>query len=152
MASGKKIQDIMTKDCVTVTLKDNVYEIAVAMKNNHIGFVPVVDEAKKLIGVVTDRDIVIRGLAEKREGSAAVEQVISREVVSITPDTTVDEAARVMATNQVRRLPVVDNNGVLVGVVAIGDLAVSNKFDDEAGEALSKISITNKTTETIGQN
>lgn len=150
MASGKRISDIMSKDCVTVTLKDNVYEIAVAMKNNDIGFVPVVDDAGKLIGVVTDRDIVVRGLAEKREGSAAVEQVITKNVKSITPDTSVDEAAQIMATNQIRRLPVVDNNGKLLGVVAIGDLAVRGKFEDEAGEALSKISEKDKAT--IGQN
>jgi CBS domain-containing protein len=130
---------MMSTDCVTVTLKDNVYEIAVAMKNHDIGFIPVV-EGKKLIGVVTDRDLVIRGYAEKREGSAAVEQVMTKDVKTITPDTTVDEAARIMASSQIRRLAVTDKNGNLAGVVAIGDLAVRDKFENEAGEALSKIS------------
>lgn len=134
----KTVKDIMTTNIETVTLKDNVYEIAVKMKNNDIGFVPVV-EGRKLIGVVTDRDLVVRGYAEKREGSAAVEQVMSKDVQTITPDTTVDEAAKIMAKNQIRRLPVVDD-GNLVGVVAIGDLAVRDKFENEAGEALSKIS------------
>jgi CBS domain-containing protein len=135
----KTVKDIMSTDIATVTLKDNVYEIAVLMKKHDVGFVPVV-EGKKLLGVVTDRDIVIRGIAEKREGSAAVEQVISRDVETITPDTTVDEAAKIMAKNQIRRLPVVEN-GNLVGVVAIGDLAVRDKFENEAGDALSKISV-----------
>jgi CBS domain-containing protein len=134
----KTVKEIMSKDCVTVTLQDNVYEIAVKMKQNDIGFIPVV-EGKKLIGVVTDRDLVVRGLAEKREGSAAVQQVISENITSIPSNLTVDEAAKIMAKEQVRRLPVVDN-GELVGVVAIGDLAVRDKFENEAGEALSKIS------------
>jgi CBS domain-containing protein len=134
----KTVKEIMSKDCVTVSLQDNVYEIAVKMKENDIGFIPVV-EGKKLIGVVTDRDLVIRGYAEKREGSAAVQQVISKNITSIPSNTTVDEAAKIMAKEQVRRLPVVDN-GELVGVVAIGDLAVRDKFENEAGEALSKIS------------
>lgn len=134
----KTIKDIMTTDIETVTLKDNVYEVAVKMKNSDIGFVPVV-EGKKLIGVVTDRDLVVRGYAEKREGSTAVEQVISKDVETISVNTSVDEAAKIMAKKQIRRLPVVDN-GDLVGIVAIGDLAVRDKFENEAGEALSKIS------------
>jgi CBS domain-containing protein len=134
----KTVKEIMTKDCVTVTLQDNMYEIAVKMKEHGIGFIPVV-EGKKLIGVVTDRDLVVRGLAEKREGSTAVEKVISKNITSIPSNTTVDEAAQIMAKDQVRRLPVVDN-GELVGIVAIGDLAVRDKFENEAGEALSKIS------------
>jgi CBS domain-containing protein len=134
----KTVKEIMTKDCVTVTMQDNMYEIAVKMKEHGVGFIPVV-EGKKLIGVVTDRDLVVRGLADKREGSTAVEKVISKNITSIPSSTTVDEAAQIMAKDQVRRLPVVDN-GELVGIVAIGDLAVRDKFENEAGEALSKIS------------
>jgi CBS domain-containing protein len=139
----KTIKEIMSKDCVTVTLQDNVYEIAVKMKEHDIGFIPVVD-GKKLIGVVTDRDLVIRGYAEKKEGSAAVKDVISQSITSIPSSTTVDEAAQIMAKDQIRRLPVVDN-GELVGIIAIGDLAVRDKFENEAGEALSKISESDKT-------
>jgi CBS domain-containing protein len=135
----KTVKEIMSKDCVTVTLKDNVYEIAVKMKEHDIGFIPVVD-GKKLIGVVTDRDLVIRGFADKKEGSTEVRQVISEKTVTVSPDTTVDEAAQIMAREQIRRLPVVEN-GELIGIVAIGDLAVRDKFENEAGEALSKISV-----------
>ncbi|MDF2716596.1 MAG: hypothetical protein K0R28_3521 [Paenibacillus sp.] len=134
----KKIQDIMSTDCVTVTLKDNLYEIALKMKHNDIGFVPVVD-GKKLIGVVTDRDLVVRGYAEKHSGSTAVEEVLSKDLTTVTPETTVDEAAKLMAKQKIRRLPVV-SNGELVGVVAIADLAVREIFVNEAGEALSEIS------------
>lgn len=134
----KTIKDIMSTDCVTVTLQDNLYEIALKMKQNDIGFVPVV-EGKKLIGVVTDRDLVVRGYAEKHSGSTAVGEVISRDVTTVTPETTVDEAAKLMAKQKIRRLPVV-SGGELVGVVAIADLAVREIFVNEAGEALSEIS------------
>jgi CBS domain-containing protein len=134
----KTLKEIMTKDCATVTLKDNVYEVAVKMKQEDTGFIPVV-EGKKLIGCITDRDLVIRGYAEKHEGSTAIEKVMSNDIICGSPDTTVDEAAKLMAKHQVRRLPVCEN-GQLVGIVSIGDLAVRDKFEDEAGEALSKIS------------
>jgi CBS domain-containing protein len=137
--SSKKIKEIMTRDCATVTLQDNVYEVAVKMKREDTGFIPVV-EGKRLIGVITDRDLVIRGFAEKKEGSAAVKEVMSsNQITSATPETTVEEAAKLMASQQIRRLPVVDN-GELVGIVSIGDLAVRDKFEDEAGQALSQIS------------
>ena len=77
--ADKTVKDIMSKDCVTVTLQDNVYEIALKMKQHDIGFVAVVD-GKKLIGGVTDRDLVIRGYAEKHSGSTAVEKVITKDM------------------------------------------------------------------------
>ncbi|NHN28475.1 CBS domain-containing protein [Paenibacillus agricola] len=136
---NQKIKEIMTKNFATVTLKDNIYEVAVKMKQEDTGFIPVVD-GSKLIGVITDRDLVIRGLAEKKEGSTAVKEVMSsNQITSATLETTVDEAAKLMAKQQIRRLPVEDN-GQLVGIVSIGDLAVRQKFEDEAGEALSRIS------------
>ncbi|OCT16998.1 CBS domain-containing protein [Paenibacillus pectinilyticus] len=133
-----KVKDIMSKDCVTVTLLDNVFEIALKMKEHNIGFVAVMD-GKKFIGGVTDRDLVIRGYAEKHSGSTAVETVMTRNMTTIDPNTSVDEAARIMASHQIRRLPVIDN-GELVGIVAIGDLAIRGGFESEAGEALSQIS------------
>lgn len=135
---NKTVKDIMTTDCATVTLKDNVYEVAVAMSKQDVGFIPVV-EGKQLIGCITDRDLVVRGYAQKNEGSAKVEKVMSRDITTVTPDTSVDEAAQIMADQQIRRLPVVEN-GNLVGVVSIGDLAVRKNFENEAGDALSKIS------------
>ncbi|EXX88087.1 hypothetical protein BG53_02005 [Paenibacillus darwinianus] len=135
---AKTVREIMSADCVTATTKDNIYELAVLMKKHDIGFVPVV-EGKKLVGVATDRDLVLRGYAEKHSGSTAVSEVLTTTVKTISSDTTVDEAAKMMARHQIRRLPVVDN-GDLVGVVAIGDLAVREIFVNEAGEALSDIS------------
>ncbi|MFD2670220.1 CBS domain-containing protein [Marinicrinis sediminis] len=132
------LRDIMSEDCVTVNLQDNVYEAAVKMKQHDIGFVPVVD-GKRMLGVITDRDLVVRGYAEKRSGSCQVEEVMSTHITCASPDTTIDEAASMMAQQQIRRLPVCENNE-LCGVVAIGDLAIHSDSKDEAGDALSQIS------------
>jgi CBS domain-containing protein len=134
----KQVKEIMTKDCATVTLQDNIFEIASLMKNNDVGIIPVV-EGKKLIGVVTDRDLVVRGYAEKHSGSTSVKEVMSSSLRTIPANITVDEAAKIMAREQVRRLPVVENDE-LVGIVSIGDLAVREIFEDNAGSALSSIS------------
>lgn len=135
---SKQIKEVMSSPCITATLKDNLYELAVLMKNNDIGFIPIV-EGDKLIGAVTDRDLVVRGYAEKHSGSTSVETVMTKDMLIISPSTTMDEAAELMAKHKIRRLPVVEN-GHLVGVVAIGDLAIRDAFIHEAGAALNEIS------------
>ncbi|MNH35257.1 Hypoxic response protein 1 [compost metagenome] len=131
----------MTKDPVTVTLLDNVYEVAVKMRDHDTGFIPVIDneDDKTLLGVITDRDLVIRGYAAKHPGSTAVEKVMSRKIQTVSENTSVDEAAELMSSWQIRRLAVTSGQK-LIGVVSIGDLAVRNIFADEAGEALHDIS------------
>lgn len=138
----KQVRDLMTANCKTVTLQDNIYEAAVLMAENDFGFVPVVEveDNRKLIGVVTDRDLTVRGYAKKQPGSASINEVMSNQkLVWATPDMDVHEAADLMAVNQVRRLPVVEN-GQLCGVIAIGDLATESINVNEAGDALSEIS------------
>lgn len=134
----RKIADIMTNDCVTVTPQTNIFEVAALMKQHDIGFVPVIDN-RKLIGVVTDRDLVIRGFAGKHTGTTAVSEVLTDNVTTVGPNTSIDEATSIMAAGQIRRLPIVEN-GELLGVVSLGDLAVREIFVNEAGEALSEIS------------
>lgn len=135
----KKVSEIMTNDVVTVTPQDNVCEVAVKMKENDTGFIPVVEGGDKLIGVITDRDLVIRGIAEKRPGSTAVDEVMTKGIKTASRDMSVDEAAELMAQQQIRRLPVCEGDR-LIGIVSIGDMAVRNIFADNAGEALSEIS------------
>lgn len=132
------LRQIMTTDVATVSLVDNAFEVAERMEQLNVGAIPVVENGN-LVGMITDRDLVLRGYAQKRSGSASVEELMTRDIVVGTPDMTHDEAARLMAERQIRRLPVVDN-GRLVGIVSIGDLAVRNELADEAGEALSQIS------------
>jgi len=136
---NRTLREIMTKDVATVTLKDNVYEVACKMRDWNVGVIPVVDEKDDVIGVITDRDIVIRGLAEKHEGSSAIEQVMTRDIILGQPGMTVDEAAKIMAQHQIRRLPVVEK-GKLVGIIAIADMAVREVHQDETSEAMKEIS------------
>ncbi|MFD1176156.1 CBS domain-containing protein [Paenibacillus puldeungensis] len=135
----KKVSEIMTNDVVTVTPQDNVYEVAVKMKENDTGFIPVVENGDKLIGVITDRDLVIRCIAEKHPGSTAIDTVMTKGIKTASREMSVDEAAELMAEQQIRRLPVTEGDR-LIGIVSIGDMAVRNIFADNAGEALSQIS------------
>lgn len=131
----------MSTNCKTVTLKDNVYEVAVMMAQNDIGFVPVVEtnDSSKLIGAITDRDLVVRGYARKHPGSCAVSEVMSEKLVTVSSRADAEEAAELMAAHQIRRLPVVDD-GRLVGVISLGDLSLGKSTGRDAGLALSEIS------------
>src|SRR4051812_31137798 len=108
----RKIAEIMTDDCVTVTPQNNIFDVASLMKQHDIGFVPVIDN-RKLIGVVTDRDLVIRGYAAKHSGTTSVREVLTENVKTIGPNTTVDEATSIMASGQIRRLPVVEKGELM---------------------------------------
>lgn len=132
------IRDIMTDDVECCTLLDNIFEVATKMKEWNVGAIPIVD-GEKLVGMITDRDIVVRGVAEKHPGSTKVEDIMSEQLVTVTPDMNTREAAQLMAENQVRRLPVVEGDR-LVGIVALGDFAVRDLTDDQAKKALSEIS------------
>jgi CBS domain-containing protein len=132
------VSEIMTRDVEACSILDNAYEVAVKMKENNVGAIPIVDN-EKLVGMITDRDLVIRCIAEKHPGSTKVEDIMSKEIVTVTPDTSTQEAAKLMAKHQIRRLPVVEN-GRLVGIVSLGDFAVHELTDDQAKIALSEIS------------
>ncbi len=132
------LRDVMTKNVITVNTLDNAFEVAEKMEQLNVGAIPVV-EGQQLVGMITDRDLVLRGYAQKRSGSFSVEGLMTKDIVVGTPDMSVDDAAQLMAENQIRRLPIVDN-GNLVGIVSIGDLAVRSDSSDEAGEALTQIS------------
>jgi CBS domain-containing protein len=134
------LRDVMTKDVEYCTPLDNVYEAAVKMKELNVGVVPICEDGH-LIGVITDRDIAVRGIAEKRSGSLKITDIMSDHLITGTPDMTTEEASKLMAEKQVRRLPVVENSK-LVGIVSLGDLAVRNESDEQAGHALTEISET----------
>ncbi|MDA8352057.1 MAG: CBS domain-containing protein [Firmicutes bacterium] len=133
-----QLRQIMTQSVASVSPQDNVYKAASLMKQHNIGAVPVVENGQ-IRGMVTDRDLVLRALADQQNEAVSVGEVMSNQVVSGSPDMTVGEASQLMAQNQIRRLPVVENNQ-LVGMVSLGDLAVRNTLSNEAGQALSNIS------------
>ena len=134
----EKISDIMTDNVECCTLLDNVFEVAVKMKELNVGAIPIVDK-DKLVGMITDRDIVVRGVAEKHPGSTKVEDIMSSKLVTISADATSKEAANLMAEHQIRRLPVVEGDK-LIGIVSLGDFAIRKLTDDQAKEALTEIS------------
>lgn len=134
-----KIKEIMTKDVRTVSTNDSISEAANIMKQLDVGAVPVLDN-KILVGIVTDRDLVLRGLAEGKNSNERVSSIMTKDITTVTPDMDVHKVADIMASKQIRRLPIVENNN-LVGIVSIGDMAVENIFENEAGEALHTISM-----------
>lgn len=133
-----ELRNIMTKNVVSVDRSTPLQEAAKLMKQHDIGSVPVCD-GDRVVGIVTDRDIVLRSVAGNNASNSTCGDVMSTNIVTGTPDMDVHEAARIMADNQIRRLPVVEN-GKLAGMVAIGDLAVEPRFVNEAGDALNDIS------------
>jgi CBS domain-containing protein len=134
----ENIRDIMTDNVECCSLLDNVFEVAVKMKELNVGAIPIVDQ-EKLVGMITDRDIVIRGVAEKHPGSTKVEDIMSDKLITITADASTQEAAKLMADHQIRRLPVVEGDK-LIGIVSLGDFAIRKMTDDQAKEALTEIS------------
>ncbi|KAA9025996.1 CBS domain-containing protein [Niallia endozanthoxylica] len=134
----EKIRDIMTDDVECCSLLDNMYEVAFKMKELNVGAIPIVDEGK-LVGMITDRDITVRGVAEKNPGSTKVEKIMSDKLITVTADTPTKEAAKLMSEHQIRRLPVVEGDK-LIGIVSLGDFAIRKLTDEQAGQALSEIS------------
>ncbi|WP_173916584.1 CBS domain-containing protein [Halobacillus sp. Marseille-Q1614] len=135
----KKVRDVMTTDVSVCQTSSTLYEAASLMKQQNVGAIPICDENGQLQGMVTDRDLVIRGYANSSPDSTTVQQVMSDHVFQVTPDTTLEEASQIMAQHQVRRLPVIEN-GKLAGIVSLGDLSLDEKSDQAAGVALHEIS------------
>lgn len=134
----EKIQDIMTNQVDSCSLLDNVFEVAVKMKELNVGAIPIVDN-DRLVGMITDRDIVLRCIAEKKPPSSKVEEIMSKNLITVKKEMDAHEAASLMAKHQIRRLPVVEGDQ-LVGIVSLGDFAVHHLTDQKAGEALTEIS------------
>ena len=136
---GQNIRDIMTTNPSTIEPDQSVVEAAKIMKQEDAGVVPVTENGR-LTGMVTDRDIAIRVVAEGKDPqSTAVREVASKNLVTIDPQQDLDEALRLMAKHQVRRLPVVEEDGRLVGVVAQADVAREGD-DTKTGQVVEEIS------------
>ncbi|ANB64002.1 CBS domain protein [Anoxybacillus sp. B7M1] len=134
----KTVREVMTTQVDYCTPLDNVFEAAVKMRDLNVGAIPIVENGE-IVGMVTDRDLVVRGIAEKRPGSSQITEVMTRNVMAISPDLSVQEAAQQMAKQQIRRLPVVEHNK-LIGIISLGDLATNEASDESAGQALTSIS------------
>ena len=139
-----KNSDIMTKDLVYSLPSDMVSDVAQLMKDEDIGPVLIVDESndgKRLVGIVTDRDLALKVVGEGRDpNSTRVEDVMTGSLVTCRADDDVENAVRAMAQNQLRRIPVVDDSGQLVGIISQADLATRLNEPQSTAEVVKEIS------------
>ena len=133
-----KIRDVMSKDVQVARPNDTLQEVAARMAAGDFGFIPVAD-GENLVGANTDRDITVRAVASGAAPTARVVEFLSRDALVVRADDDLKAALDLMSSRQVRRLPVVDKDGRLVGVVSLGDLSTRVK-ERYAGEALEEIS------------
>ena len=127
-----KVKECMCNNVTFVKPDCSIKDCAKIMSNNHIGCVPVCDNTNKVVGLVTDRDIILRCVAcDKETNNTPISDIMTTNVCCCNPETDVKEAEKIMSDNQIRRIPVVDNNKV-VGMLTLGNLA-SNKYVDENG-------------------
>lgn len=135
----QKIKDVMTREVQVIGPDDTVRQAAQQMREGNFGLLPV-QENDRMIGAISDRDIAIRVIADGKDGDTRVREVMSEGIVWAYEDDSVDHAAELMSEHQIRRLPIVNADKRLVGIMALGDVAVESTNAEAAGEALSEIS------------
>jgi CBS domain-containing protein len=134
-----KAKDIMTKNVATISPSATIAEAAQMMQKHNIGAIPVCDTSG-VVGIVTDRDIVVRNVTSgKNPQQTPVTDVMTCGVKTVSADTEMDEVTRIMSNDQIRRIPVMENNQI-VGIVALGDVATGAKYDTEVADTLTEIS------------
>jgi CBS domain-containing protein len=136
---GTKVRDVMTERPRVVTSDTPVTQVAELMESEDVGSIPVLD-GEQLTAIVTDRDIVVRALAKGKDPRGMpVREVFTTEIITVGPDQDLSDALQIMAANQVRRLPVVDEENRLVGMVSQADVAIEAK-EKSVGEMVQEIS------------
>jgi CBS domain-containing protein len=139
----KKCSDVMTRNVITAATGDSVASVAQLMKNNDIGPIPIVDnqQSKKLVGIVTDRDLAIKVVAEGRDPQTTpVREVMTTNVMTCRADDDIETALDAMASHQLRRIPVVEDGNMLVGIIAQADIATRMDRPEKTGEVVKEIS------------
>lgn len=132
------VAEVMTTNVDSCSPESTCKEVAMKMKELDVGAVPICDN-EKLVGIVTDRDLVIKGFVNDLSSDSTISELVTDNVVKGSKEMSVEEAVRLMSQHQIRRLPIVEDDK-LVGIVSLGDLAVNNQSTDEAGQALKNIS------------
>ena len=137
-----RVSELMHTPAVTCTQTTTVSAVARLMADRSVGSVIVIDNVGEVAGIVTDRDITIRGVAEGRSGDIPVEQLMTRNVASVDPSADITDAAATMMKRRIRRLPVVDDRGHAHGVVALDDIIrnVARQADDVGDLLLAQTS------------
>ncbi len=134
-----KCREIMTANVTTATREMTLRDVARLLREGDMGSVPVV-EGGRLVGIVTDRDIVVRAIAEGKGPETPVAEAMTTEIFSVRPDDFAFEAVRLMGDKQVRRIPVVEADGSLAGIISIADVALEMEDEREIAETLEEIS------------
>lgn len=135
----KKCREIMTRNVKTANRETSLQDVAVLMREGDMGAVPVVENGK-LVGIVTDRDIVVRAVAEGKDVSTVIGDVMTTEIFASKENDFVFEAIRLMGDKQVRRIPVINDKSELVGIIAMADVALETEDEREIAETLEEIS------------
>lgn len=135
----QQLKDLMSRNVQVIDPDMTIEDAAIRMRDGDFGMMPV-GENDRMIGTISDRDIAIRGVAERKGAGTRVRDVMSAGVTFAYEDNSVEEAVVLMSEHQVRRLPVLDRSKRLVGIVALGDLAVEHSSARPAAEALAQIS------------
>lgn len=135
-----RVKDCMCKNIVTARQDTTLNEIAKLMQENDIGVVPICDNEKAIVGFITDRDIIVRCVAENKNcAETPASEVMTTEVIKTTPDTEISNALHTMSKNQIKRLPVIENNQI-VGMLTVGDLANNEEVStEEVGDTVEGI-------------
>jgi len=137
-----KVKDCMCNDIKYVSPESTIKDCAKLMSTNHIGCIPVCDTNKKVVGLVTDRDIILRSIAcDKDVTNTPVSDIMTCGVCCCECDVEITEAEKLMSQNQIRRLPVVDKDNNIVGMLSLGDLAKNQNCNTE--DTLENICCTN---------
>jgi CBS domain-containing protein len=134
-----KLNEVMTRSVETIKPDATLQQAAEKMKKLNVGSIPVHD-GRQLVGILTDRDITVRAAAAGRAHTMKVADAMTPDVVCGYEDQSVQEAVRLMKDHQIRRLPVLNRNNELVGIVALADLAVDATDEETSGEVLKEIS------------
>ena len=136
-----KVRDIMTKDVVFANKDDSVLTVAKLMKHHNVGAIPIVENAEKVLGMVTDRDIVLN-MADYNfdPANTFALKLMTDKLYTVKPEADLSSALALMKKQQIRRLPVMEDNK-LVGMLSIGDIAVRSDYNMEMSEAIAEISM-----------
>jgi CBS domain-containing protein len=141
-----KCSEVMTQNPVCCLPGDPVKAAALLMKTENIGPIPVVEDerSKKLVGIVTDRDLALKIVADDRDSNTAVEEIMTQDLLTCQPEDNLQTALDLMAEGQVRRIPVVDTDGRLVGIISQADVAMRINAPRKTAELVENVSKSNR--------
>ena len=127
-----KVKDCMCHEVAYLTPESTVKDCAKLMCNKHVGCIPVCDESKKIVGLVTDRDVILRSIAcDKYVKNTPISDIMTCKVCCCYQDEEIEQVEKIMSDEQIRRLPVVDENNKIIGIITLGDLSANQNINTE---------------------